>query len=81
MEIIAAKPKPKWTIKEISSRECEILKLIASGLSSTEIAEKLFISDHTVISHRRNLIRKFHARNSAHMIARAFQRKIFKIKS
>lgn len=64
---------------DISTRETQILQLIAAGLSSPEIAKKLFISDHTVISHRKNLIHKFKAKNSAHLITKAFQRRIFRI--
>jgi len=63
-------PSSEELIK-ISSREKEILKLIADGFSSKEIAHKLFISNHTAISHRKNLIRKFKARNTAHLIKQA----------
>jgi DNA-binding NarL/FixJ family response regulator len=41
-----------------SKREHEVLKLLADELTSQEIAEKLFISFHTVESHRRNLLTK-----------------------
>jgi DNA-binding CsgD family transcriptional regulator len=41
-----------------SAREFEILKLIASGLGSEEIAGKLFLSVHTVNTHRRNVLLK-----------------------
>jgi DNA-binding CsgD family transcriptional regulator len=41
-----------------SDREFEILRLIESGLTSEEIAEKLFISPHTVNTHRRNILEK-----------------------
>jgi hypothetical protein len=41
---------------DYSSRELEILKLIESGLSSKEIADKLFLSVHTVNTHRRNIL-------------------------
>ena len=41
-----------------SDREFEIIKLIGSGLSSEEIAEKLFLSVHTVNTHRRNILEK-----------------------
>jgi hypothetical protein len=39
-----------------SSRELEILKLIESGMSSMQIADKLFLSVHTVNTHRRNIL-------------------------
>lgn len=57
----------------ISDREKEVLVLIGNGYSSKEIAEKLFISDHTVISHRKNLIEKFKVKNTAHLIKEAFK--------
>jgi DNA-binding CsgD family transcriptional regulator len=41
-----------------SGREFEIIKLIASGLDSQEIADKLFLSVHTVTTHRRNILKK-----------------------
>jgi DNA-binding NarL/FixJ family response regulator len=43
---------------ELSEREIEILKNVALGLSNKEIAEKNFISPHTVITHRKNITRK-----------------------
>ena len=43
---------------KISSREREILKLVASGNSNKQIAAKLFISIHTVITHRKNITMK-----------------------
>lgn len=44
--------------KRFSDRELDILRLLGSGYSSTEIAEKLFISNNTVNTHRKNLMRK-----------------------
>lgn len=55
----------------ISAREKEVLQLVADGYSSKEIAGKLFISNHTAISHRKNLIEKFQVKNTAHLIKRA----------
>jgi two-component system, NarL family, nitrate/nitrite response regulator NarL len=52
----------------ISSREKEVLKLIADGLTSPQIADKLFISLHTVDSHRKNLLTKFNVNNTASLI-------------
>jgi len=42
----------------LTKRELEIVKLIASGLSSKEIAEKIFLSVHTVNTHRHNITQK-----------------------
>ncbi len=44
--------------EEISKREIDILKNIALGYSNKEIADKLFISTHTVVTHRKNITRK-----------------------
>tara|TARA_R110002020_G_scaffold83108_3_gene205925 strand:- start:41150 stop:41842 length:693 start_codon:yes stop_codon:yes gene_type:complete len=55
----------------ISAREKEVLHLIADGYSSKEIANMLFISNHTAISHRKNLIEKFQVKNTAHLIKKA----------
>ena len=52
----------------ITRRESEILKLIADGLTNQEIADKLFISTFTVDSHRKNLLLKFNAKNTATLI-------------
>ena len=43
---------------ELSDREKDILIALAQGLANKEIADKLHISTHTVISHRKNIIRK-----------------------
>jgi DNA-binding NarL/FixJ family response regulator len=52
----------------ITKRESEILKLISDGLTNHEIADKLFISTFTVDSHRKNLLLKFSAKNTATLI-------------
>ena len=52
----------------LTTREVEILKLIASGLSNREIGEKLFISPRTVDTHRTNLMEKIEVKNIAGLI-------------
>jgi DNA-binding NarL/FixJ family response regulator len=52
----------------ITRRESSVLKLLAEGYTNLEIAEKLFISPLTVDSHRKNLIIKLQARNTASLI-------------
>ena len=52
----------------LSSREKEILLLIADGLTNPQMAAKLFLSPHTVDSHRKNLLTKFGVNNTASLI-------------
>ncbi len=52
----------------ITEREIEVLKLIADGLTNAEIADKLFISPLTVDRHRKNIIIKLNAKNTASLI-------------
>lgn len=52
----------------LSRREAEVLQLISDGLTNPQIAEKLFISLHTVDSHRKNLLTKFGVNNTASLI-------------
>lgn len=58
----------------ISPREIEVLKLIAQEYSNSEIAEKLFISIRTVDTHRRNLLEKLGAKNTAGLVKFAIQK-------
>ena len=58
----------------ITKREKEILKLIAAGLSSQEIADKLFISIRTVETHRQNLNQKLDIKNTAGLVMEAVRR-------
>lgn len=57
----------------ITRREKQVLQLIAEGLTNTEIAEQLYISALTVNSHRKSLIEKFDATNTAMLIAKAMK--------
>lgn len=57
----------------LTSREKEVLELIAEGLTNNEIAKKLFISVTTVDTHRKNLLAKFDAKNIASLIRAAMQ--------
>jgi len=57
----------------LTRREKEVLVLISEGLTNHEIGEKLFISTTTVDTHRKNLLAKFEAKNTATLIRMAAQ--------
>lgn len=59
------------SVPKLTRREKEILAEAAQGLTTTQIAEKLFISHHTVESHRKNLIEKFKTSNLSSAIKMA----------
>jgi DNA-binding NarL/FixJ family response regulator len=51
-------PEKDDNIPQLSSRETELIHLIAEGLTNKEIADKLFLSVHTIKTHRKNIIKK-----------------------
>lgn len=61
---------------QITERELEVLKLLAQELTSKQIAEKLFISERTVETHRKNLMRKIGANNSIGLVRYAYAHKL-----
>lgn len=60
----------------LTPRELEVLRLLADQLSSKEIANRLFIGERTVETHRKNLMRKTKSANTAGLIKYAFINKI-----
>jgi two-component system nitrate/nitrite response regulator NarL len=58
---------------ELTEREKDVLRLIVQELTSHEIADKLFISFHTVETHRKNLISKLQVKNIAGLVKYAVQ--------
>ncbi|NVO08802.1 MAG: response regulator transcription factor [Bacteroidales bacterium] len=69
--------KPKKTLNEnkipLTKREIEVLKLIAQGCTTPQIADKLYIAPSTVETHRRNLIDKLGVANSKELIRYAIE--------
>lgn len=60
-------------VPKLTRREKEILAEAAKGLTTNQMAEKLFISPHTVESHRKNLIEKFQTSNLSSAIRLAIE--------
>ena len=60
-------------MKPLTPQETRILELIGQGHSSNEIGYALNISTHTVETHRKSLLVKMQARNSAELVRKAIQ--------
>ncbi len=74
MNDLAGKEHSSTYIPILTRREKEVLRHIADGLSTQEIADALHISFNTVESHKKNLRSKFDARNSAEMVRMAMEK-------
>lgn len=59
----------------LTRREVEVLQLIAEGMTNVEMATKLFVSATTIDTHRKHLLEKFNAKNTATLIKMAVQMK------
>lgn len=66
----------KTELPVLTPREKEILELIAEGFTNPQIAEKIFLSQFTVDSHRKNLLAKLNVKNTATLIKYAVEHKL-----
>lgn len=74
---LCASTRPMTEEKEnLSLREKEIISLVVKGLTNQEIADKLFLSIHTVITHRRNIARKLEIHSATGLTIYAIVNKI-----
>jgi DNA-binding CsgD family transcriptional regulator len=65
--------KTSKNINRISPRETEVLQLTANELTIKEIANELFISAHTAVSHRKNLMSRWEVKNMAGLVRKGFE--------
>jgi DNA-binding NarL/FixJ family response regulator len=68
-----ARPRPPQPIEPLTSREEEVLILVAKGSTNSEIADELHISISTVKTHLASLIRKLDARNRVEIAMWAYE--------
>ena len=71
------RPEPPSALAELTTREHEILKLIAQGLSNAEIAEQLVISETTVKTHVTHILQKLNLRDRVQAVVLAYQTGLF----
>jgi len=69
-KVLAKYEEPDEATKasRLSRRETEVLQLLAEGLTTNEIAEKLFTSKRTIETHRQNILEKTQTKNTASLI-------------
>lgn len=65
----------------LSEREIEIVQLIADGFTTKDIAQQLYLSFHTVGTHRRNIFRKLNVKNSSELIIHSLRKGIITAKT
>lgn len=71
MDQFSYEQQGQWEIPDLTPTEREILLLIADGLTTKEIAEKRGRGEDGIEAHRKNMMRKFRAKNAPHMITLA----------
>src|SRR5690606_7928730 len=71
-----SRPSTITELPEISPREKEVLGLVAQGLSTKLVADRLGISTRTVESHRINMLKKLKAGNTAELVRKAIELRI-----
>ncbi len=71
------RPAPPKEFNQLTVREQEVFRLIAEGLSNTEIGQQLYISDTTVKTHITHILQKLHLRDRAQAIVLAYQTGLF----
>ncbi|NNF04941.1 MAG: response regulator transcription factor [Rhodothermales bacterium] len=75
-EIETGKDAPTSRYDQLTTREKTVLKLVSEGLSTAEIADKLFISPRTVERHRYNIMSKIGIRNERELVRFALEHEI-----
>lgn len=76
LQVFTQAQRPFHSSDNLTAREIEVLRLIAQEYSNHEIADKLFISVRTVDTHRRNILEKLQAKNTAGMVKYAIEHRL-----
>ncbi|HOI32996.1 MAG: response regulator transcription factor [Bacteroidales bacterium] len=75
---VSKEEKPQEEIN-ITPRELEVLELLAEGLSNKEIADRMFVSERTIVGHKSNLMAKTNCKNTVALLAYAIRNKLIEI--
>lgn len=76
---VTREKKEEAELIEFTRREKEVLQLICDGLSNKEIADRLFISERTVVGHKSNLLAKTNCRSTIGLLSYAIKHKLVEI--
>ena len=68
----------KTSLKKLTNREIEVLKLISQGMTNKSIASNLFISVRTVETHRQNMVKKMAVKNTTELVKKAIEAGVIK---
>jgi len=74
-----ADDKQQYSTPTLTTREIEVLRLVARGMSNREIAEELYISENTVKNHVRNILEKLHLHNRMEAVMYAMKERLLDI--
>ncbi len=72
-------PEPEEEQQTLSSREKEIVICVVKGMTNREIADRLYLSTHTVITHRRNIARKLQVHSASGLTVYAIVNKLIEL--
>ena len=78
-ELPADEPEGDDEQQSLSSREKEIVVCVVKGMTNREIADRLFLSTHTVITHRRNIARKLQIHSASGLTIYAIVNKLVEL--
>jgi DNA-binding NarL/FixJ family response regulator len=77
---IVSEPRQDDDEVQLTRREKEILQLICDGLTNKEIADRLFISERTVVGHKSNLLAKTNTKSSVGLLSYAIRNKLVEVR-
>jgi len=77
---VVSEPRSDEQDIQLTRREKEILQLICDGLNNKEIADRLFISERTVVGHKSNLLSKTNCKSSVGLLSYAIKHRLVEVR-